>query len=212
MTTITGTPGQWATDFMLLGAAAGALAPFFVIFDPGSALFGGATGALTGPLFGATLGLLTERLRRRVSLPVLNALAAVLGACWGAVVGAIAGAFSWWFGAEGLLYGFIVGSTSGMVALGAGFLPYVLGVTLGHRRKTVGAGLVLTPLLGWLGLAALGASTFGLWLFVLPLLLAAGLAIDRSTEAVRRKQQARLRDVPEVQVAIRPVQRERVAA
>lgn len=177
---------DWSRDFAVVGGAAGAAAPFFVIFDPGFALAAGVAGAVTGGLLGAVAAPVVRALRGWVPLPVLVAAMAAAGGCWGAVTGAVGGLGSLWMGTEAVPFGFVLGATTGMVTLGLFFLPYLMLSVRGERTWPAVAGAVVaTPLLGWLGLCALLASTFGLWLFALPALVWGAVAVDRALGRAR---------------------------
>ncbi|MCA9489363.1 MAG: hypothetical protein KC621_05555 [Myxococcales bacterium] len=182
MQTLTfGSPGTWGRDFGLVGAATGAAAPLFVIFDPTFALVAGVVGGVTGVLLGALSGWVVPLLRPHVPLPALVAGMAAAGSLWGAVAGTLGGAASLWFGLDGAPLGFVLGGCTGMVALGLFFLPYlVLSVRREPTWPAVAGAVLLAPVMGWLGLAALLASTFGLWLFALPAVVWAAVAVDRS--------------------------------
>jgi hypothetical protein len=180
-----GNPLAWSRDFGIVGALTGSLAPFFVIFDASFALAGGMVGGFLGVLLGLVAAVGVEVGRRQVPLPVFVAAIAVLGAVQGAIAGFAGGMTeTLTMGVEAAPLGFIVGSTSGMVALPVFFAPYlVLSVRRWPTWPAVFGAAMLAPLMGWAGLAALGFSTFGLWLFALPLLLWAGIAMDRSMRA-----------------------------
>ncbi|MCB9677711.1 MAG: hypothetical protein H6737_21575 [Alphaproteobacteria bacterium] len=176
-----GSPLSWGRDFAVVGCATGALAPFFVIFDPLFAVAAGFAGAASGFLLGVAAGWTVEQTRGHVPIPVLVACMAVAGSLWGAATGTVGGAASLWFGIEGAPLGFVLGATTGMVQLGLFFLPYLVLRVRGESARPAVIGAVLAaPFMGWLGLAALAASTFGLWLFALPAAVWLGIAIDRS--------------------------------
>ena len=184
---------RWARDFALVGVTVGALAPFFVLFDPGFAALSGLAGGASGALVGAASAWALERVRGRVPLAVIVPLMAAVGSLWGAFAGACGGVGSMGIGLGAIPLGFVLGATTGMVTLGVGFLPYlILSVRGSSTLPVVALGLLASPTLGWLGLMALGAATFGLWLFVLPYLAIAGIAIDRSERAIRTQQRAQL--------------------
>ncbi len=181
---VCGDPLIWARDFAVLGLATGGLAPFFVIFDPFFTVVGGLVGAVGGGLLGALACWATERLRPRVPLAVLLAGMAAVGSLWGAVAGACGGLVSLHFGPiAGIPMGFIVGGCTGMVQLALFFGPYLfLSVRKDATWPLVIGAVLLSPFMGWLGLAALGFSTFGLWLFALPFALWAGIRLERARE------------------------------
>jgi len=180
--TLVGNVSSWARDFAILGAAAGTLAPLTVIFDPVFALAAGLVGAVSGVVFGGVAGALVDAVRKRVPLSVMIATAAVLGSLWGAGVGTFGGAVTAvagsTMGGEAVVLGFICGATSGMVYVGGLFLPYLIGATWGRTAPVVLLGMVAAPFAGWAGIAALAASSFGLWLFALPPLFWAARALD----------------------------------
>lgn len=176
---------SWGRDFGLVGAATGAAAPFFVVFDPTFAVVAGLIGGGTGVLLGALTSWVVPRLRPIVPLPALMAAMAAAGSLWGAVAGTLGGAASLWFGLDGAPLGFVLGGCTGMVALGLFFLPYlVLAVRREPTWPAVAGAVLLAPFMGWLGLAALLASTFGLWLFALPAVVWGAVAVDRTARAL----------------------------
>ncbi len=167
----------------------GSMAPFTVIFDPVFALAGGFAGAVSGVLFGGAAAMLVDAFRSRMPLSALLASAAALGAVWGALIGTIGGtatAFAGsWMGFSAMSMGFVCGATSGMVLIGGLFPAYLLSSAHNRTAPVVLVGVLASPFMGWAGLAALTASTFGLWLFALPPLLWAGAVLDGSVARAR---------------------------
>lgn len=163
-----------------MGLATGALGPFFVIFDLSFAVASGVVGGLSGALLGAVACQVLEMSRRRIPLAVLFAAMAAIGSLWGAMAGVVGGATGTMFQEASIPFGFIVGGTTGMVALGLFFPLYLLlSVRDSSTWPAVAASVQVAPLMGWFGLAALGASLFGLWLFALPVAIWAAVALDR---------------------------------
>lgn len=188
---------RWARDFALVGVTVGALAPFFVIFDPGFAALSGLAGGASGALVGTASAWSLERVRGRVPLAIIVPLMAIVGSLWGAFAGACGGVGSIGIGIDAVPLGFVLGATTGMVTLGVGFLPYLMVSVRGSSTLPVVAlGVLASPTLGWAGLMALGAATFGMWLFALPFLALAGVALDRSERAVRCRRTPR-REAPQ---------------
>ncbi len=184
---LVGHPLAWARDFGIVGALFGSLAPFFVIFDASFALAGGIIGGMLGVLIGASTAVAVEVGRKRVPLAVFIAAIAVVGAVQGALCGAAGGMTGVpMFGHdEASAFGFILGGTSGMLAMPVFFAPYlVLSVKRLPTWPAVFGAALIAPVMGWAGMAGLGFSTFGLWLFALPLLLWAGIGLDRAMRRV----------------------------
>ena len=153
-----------------------------------------------GVALGATSALSVERARGTVPLAVLVPAMAAVGALWGALSGTFGGSVSALLGVsmfedDALPLGFILGGCTGMVQL-ALFFPAYLALSV-RRQATwplVLVGALTAPVMGWLGLGALVASLFGLWLFALPFATWAAVLIDRG-ERQQRARSARAVDV-----------------
>ncbi|MEZ4320295.1 MAG: hypothetical protein R3F61_22640 [Myxococcota bacterium] len=184
--TVVGHPLAWSRDFALLGIALGGAAPFFVIFDFSFAFVGALVGGTSGALLGALSAVVVELARTRVPMSVQIAGMAAVGSLWGALAGVAGGASGTMFHEGGIVLGFVVGGCTGMVALGLFFPVYLfLSVRRDPVWPAVAAALLAAPMMGWLGIAALGASLFGLWLFALPVAMWSAVALDRSVERAR---------------------------
>lgn len=178
---VVGPPLTWSRDFALVGVALGGLAPWFLLFDLSMALSGGLVGGLLGAALGGAAGWLIEHLRPVVPLSVMLATMAALGAVWGGAAGMLGAASGTVFDEAGLLLGLALGGCSGMVVIGLWFPAYLfLSVRRDPTWPAVLGAVLCAPIAGWLGLAALIVSTFGGWLFLLPLAMWAGSALDRS--------------------------------
>lgn len=189
-TTLVGPTRAWVRDFALVGVVTGALAPYFVIFDPAFALGAGLVGGLSGAALGAGLCLGMERARRWLPLSAILAGAAVLGAGWGGLAGAAGGVASFGlvsshhnWGGVGL--GAFFGACSGLLQLGWMFLPYLLGSTRRTTWPVVGLAVLAAPFMGWIGFLALASTLFGGWMFALPALLLTALALETSVHRAR---------------------------
>lgn len=178
---IVGPPLAWSRDFAVVGVALGGLAPYFLLFDVSMALCGGLVGGLLGAALGGVSGWAVEQLRGVVPLSVMLASMAALGGLWGGAAGTLGAASGTVFGEPGMLFGLALGGCSGMVAIGLWFPAYLfLSVRRDPTWPAVLGAVLCAPIAGWLGLAALIVSTFGGWLFLLPLAMWAGSALDRS--------------------------------
>jgi len=183
-------PAIWARDYAIIGLTVGSMSPFFVIFDPGFAVLAGLVGGATGALLGAGLAWALERVRGVLPLAVIVPFVAAVGSLWGALAGTLGGFGSLGMGVGAIPLGFVLGACTGMVTLGLGFLPHLMLATSGRSTASVVAlGVLASPVMGWLGLIALAGATFGLWLFLVPVLAAAGVALDRSEQRAKRLSQ-----------------------
>ena len=175
----------WARDYAIVGLLSGGLAPYFVLhqldFSLGAAVFGAVGGAVLGLLSASLL----QRHRRKLPLVGWLFIMPSLGVLWGAFAGLGGGAFTGH--PEDVMLGMVFGAVGGMLQLSWFFPVYLFqSVRGGLTLPVLGAGLLMTSVLGWLPLALLLMWPAGLFPFLVLATVAMSILLGTIHQSERR--------------------------